>query len=270
MNLLEVLRGLWRRWYIVVPGLIIAVTLAVTMWFVIKPGYQRTASQLLLPGSTSVPQGENVFLYIDGLSQVADVVVRTVGAETDLGQILDGHPGASAVVGRDVATAGPVILITVTATSDDEAAELLSTLVGRTVSTLSRLQADEGIPKRSQITAITLTQDQRSVIEQKTRMTIAAGVGIGMVALTILIASVVDGFARRPNRGRGRHGSGSNERLFDLDGLEPESDAPPGADETEGLAREAEAVVSEREGGPPDDASSNRRRGNTTSALISG
>ncbi|MCU1447371.1 hypothetical protein [Cryobacterium sp.] len=37
MNLADTLRGLWRRWYIVVPGILIAAVLAVSVWTMIPP-----------------------------------------------------------------------------------------------------------------------------------------------------------------------------------------------------------------------------------------
>ena len=37
MNLADTLRGLWRRWYIVIPGLVLTILVAIAAWQVIKP-----------------------------------------------------------------------------------------------------------------------------------------------------------------------------------------------------------------------------------------
>ena len=47
MTLVGTLRGLLRRWYVVVPGLVLAVAAAVGCYLTVAPQYERTATQLL-------------------------------------------------------------------------------------------------------------------------------------------------------------------------------------------------------------------------------
>ena len=93
MNFALTLSGLWRRWYIVFPGLIVAAAVAVGAWSVIPPGYERSATQLLIPGADSLPEGANPYLFLGGLSPAADVLVRAIGAENVLNDVVEDHPG---------------------------------------------------------------------------------------------------------------------------------------------------------------------------------
>lgn len=233
MNVSETLRGLWRRWYITIPGLILAVALAVGSFIVIKPGYERTATQLLLPGDGLVPEGTtNPYLFLGGLSQAADILTRTVGAGETLGPIAEKFPGLQVEVKRDPLSSGPVILFTVTAKSDADAAAALDDVLAASVETLDRLQTQQGVASRDRISISPLTKDAASTPQQRTRMTVAAGVGLGIAALTLLIASMVDGLVRRRRHRAGATADGERET----------------GDRSEDGPR-AEARVSEKRGG---------------------
>ena len=200
MNLAEVSRGLRRRWYIVIPGLLLAVAAAVGAWFVVDPGYERTATQLLLPGARSMPEEGNPFLFLGGLTNAADVLVRAVGSENVQNEIEEEHPGVEVEVTRDGSTAGPVILITVTAATDTDAEVVLETLVARTSEVLEQLQVEEGIAAENRMTVLPVTIDETSVPQQRDRYLAVALAGIGVALLAVLAASLVDGLVLQRRR----------------------------------------------------------------------
>lgn len=200
MNLAETLRGLLRRWYIVVPGLIAAIVVAVGAWTVVKPGYERTATQLLIPGQLSLPENANPFLFLGGLSNAADVLVRAVGSERVINDILEDEQGVEVEVTRDGSTSGPVILITVTAPSDEQAASVVATLVERTGTELEVLQDAERIPAGNRITVMPITIDDTSTLQQRDRLVATVGTGILIAVITVIAASLVDGLARQKRR----------------------------------------------------------------------
>jgi hypothetical protein len=210
MNTAEILRGLLRRWYVVVPGVLLSAALALTAWTSIGPSYERTARQLLLPGTTSIPEGGNPYLYIGGLSQAADVVVLALGSNNVLDEIAEEHPDVEVEVTRDTSTSSPVIVITVTGPSDAEAEAVLDVLVDRTAVVLTDLQDQEQIAADNRITVNTVTVDGQSVVQQKDRMITAAGVAVGGVVVSIVLAALVDGLVisrrRRSSASRG-HGA---------------------------------------------------------------
>lgn len=206
MNIADTLRGLLRRWYIVVPGILLAVAGAVGAYTVIQPGYERTATQLLMPGEGTVPPGvTNPYLYLGGLTQASDIVVRVMQSEEVAGKVVADYPGTEVLVQRDPTVSGPVIQIVVTAQTDEAAADALAVLVEQSGVVLERLQDDQSVTRDDRMSISTLTHDMSSTLQQKTRLIMSAGAGAGLIALTLVVASLVDGLSRRPHRA-GRRG----------------------------------------------------------------
>ncbi len=216
MNIAETLRSLWRRWYISLPGLLLAGALAVGVWTVQTPQYQRTATQMLLPGSASVPDGANPYIYIGGLTQAADVVVRALGARDVARDVVADRPGAQVQVTRDPSASGPMILITVTARSDADAAAVLGETVARTDEVLEQLQDEESIPASSRIKVIEVAVDGTSVLQQRERTVLAGAAGLGATLFALVLAVTVDGLVvartRRADRSRPRAQDGAGPR----------------------------------------------------------
>ena len=200
MKFIDTLRGLLRRWYILLPGIIVAASLTIGMWYIIPPGYYRSSTQLLLPGASSVPVGANPYLFLGGLAPAADVLVRAIGSENVLNEMAEDHPGVEIKISRDTTTAGPIILIAVTASSDADAREVLGLLVERTATVLEDFQQMERIPAENRMTVIPVTIDKQSVLQQRTRLLGVAGAAIGGIVLTVFIAGLVDGLSQQRKR----------------------------------------------------------------------
>lgn len=232
MNVADTLRALIRRWYIVVPGLLLAAAVAVGAWVAVKPAYERSATQLLLPGEGVMPEGAtNPFLFLGGLSQATDVLVRTLSSGETVEEVVGRYPGTEVEVRRDPTTSGPVVWTTVTAQSDADAAGALEAMLAQAESALARLQTEQNVRARDEITITTLTQDTESTPQQRTRMVLAAGAGAAAVAATLVVASLVDGLARR------RGGRGGNRRKMSA---HEASDAEPGSASEQDEAPEAD------------------------------
>lgn len=202
MNLADTLRGLWRRWYIVIPGLILAILVALAAWQAIKPDYQRTGTQLLLPGAASIPKAGNPYLYLGGLSQASDVLVTAMSSDLEQKSLLAGHAGAQITIVRDPLTSGPQILTTVSARSDVEAGEILDAAIVRTTQMLDSLQHVDGITAGNRIGIKTITVDTKSTLIQKTRVLGVAGAALVVLLLTLIVAGLVEGLSTRKRRRR--------------------------------------------------------------------
>lgn len=198
MNMADTARGLWRRWYILIPGLLVACALTVGAWLLVKPSYHRSATELLIPSSGSfAPNTGNPFLNLDGLNGAADVMVGSLGGDDVAGKIMGDYPNVKVAIGRDPANSGPALLYTVTASSDAESKTVLRLFVGKTDGVLDQLQNDQSIPEKYRVKAISITFDNVSTVDQKTRVTLTALVGIGVTILTILLTAAIDGLLRR-------------------------------------------------------------------------
>ena len=228
MSLADLFGGLLRRWYVTIPGLLLAIAAAVGVWYVVPPGYERSATQLLLPGAQSMPESSNPLLYLGGLSNAADVLVRAVGSENVIDEVEEKYPGVDIEVSRDGSTAGPIILTTVTARTDAEAVAALDELLARTSSVLEELQAAEGIAVANRISVVPITVDESSVLQQRDRLVAVFAVGLGIAGLTILVAGYVDGILRRRSRRAEAAGDGPLGQTAPSDDPASAQD-PPGA-----------------------------------------
>lgn len=222
MNIAETLRGLLRRWYIVIPGLLLAVAAAAYMWMSTPPSYQRSASQLLLPAEATLPEVEvkveggeegetetlapNPLLYLGGLNTAADVLVSAVRGAPSVAQLAERHEGAEIDIARDPMSSGPMLLIVVTAPDDEAAAGLVEAVLAETATVLDSLQTAQNVPDRSRVLISTIAADTESTLGTKDRMMMAAVAGGGIVLASVLLAAAVDGLVRRRRRRGSRKG----------------------------------------------------------------
>jgi hypothetical protein len=232
MNIGDMLGAVARRWYVVVAGVLLAAAAAYGLWTTVPPEYTRSSTQLLLPGPATIPDGSNPFLFVGGLSQAADVLVRTVGSTDTIGAVTDEHPEAKISVARDPLSSGPVVLITVTSPDDAEAGLVMDELVAQTATTLTRLQIAEGIASDERITVIPLAVDEKGVVQQKNRI-VAAGAGAAAVlAVTLIAVAILDSVLRSRAHRRGRDA-----------GASPDDRGDPPGDDREAVEGDAAAVV---------------------------
>ncbi|MFD4958811.1 hypothetical protein [Microbacterium sp. NPDC058389] len=203
MKLADAWRMMLRRWYIVVPGLLLAVACGVAAWMAVEPEYERQGVQIVLPGMGSLPEdATNPYLYLSGLALPADIVVQAVMGENVLSEVLADFPGAEVEVSRS-GTSAPIITIKVTAGSDADAEALLAIMMDRTVSTLESMQQEESIAGDSRMSITTLAVDTQSRQIERTRLLIAGGAALLVAAIALFVTALVDGLAKRRRRRAG-------------------------------------------------------------------
>ncbi len=201
MTIADILYAFVRRWYITVPGVLLAISLSITAWVVVPKEYERSASVLLLPGIGSLPgPTANPYLYLGGMAASADVLVGAAGAESNLREIIDQYPTADIAVERDSTVAGPVIRLTATATSDDDAASIVDLLIQTTARTLEDIQQQQSILEENRISMTTLSVDDKGTTQQRTRIVATVAAGAVTLLLALVVAALVDGIARRRRR----------------------------------------------------------------------
>ena len=193
MNFMNFLTSIRRRWYIGVAGLLIAAVGAVFVYQAVKPTYERSASELLLPGSQSIPKGGNPYLFLGDVSQATDILVRALGAGDVQKPEVEGHPGATVAVARDSTTSGPIVVITTTGKTDADADAVLHGMVTQLRTTLATLQTNAGAKGGQLITSTSLTFDRTSTLNQKTRYTYTGIAAATILVVTLLTIAFVDG-----------------------------------------------------------------------------
>ncbi|SHJ85853.1 hypothetical protein SAMN02745244_03431 [Tessaracoccus bendigoensis DSM 12906] len=196
MTLLQTIRLLLRCWYALVVGFILTGALVVGVWSVVSPTYSRTSTQLLLPGSGTIPEDSNPYLFLGGLSPAADVLVRGLGSDNVINGVVEGQPPTTVEVMRDPSTSGPVILITVESESDTAAEFVLKQMNERAVSMLEDLQTQEDIPENERISMVSVTVDQEGTPKQRRRIMLTGAVGAVGLAGTVMTAALLEGILR--------------------------------------------------------------------------
>ncbi len=206
MNIADTMRGFARRWYIVLPGIILALVAGLGTYATVQPGHVRTSTQLLLPGVGIIPVGTtNPYLFLGGLTQAADIVVRVMRSDEVVGPLVKDYPGTEVLVERDPTVAGPVVQITVTGKTDAATEQVLKAAVAQTAVELDRLQTQQKVAAKDRISVSTLTLDRTSTLQQKNRILLTGGVVLGIAVFTLVLASLVEGLARRAHKA-GRRG----------------------------------------------------------------
>lgn len=200
---LDVVKALARRWYVVLVGLILTVGLASAAYVATPSEYNARALVLLLPGSNTVGDGGNPFLALSGLEQPASIVVAYFSSESAQTEVADRWPTAEYRVLLDDSTRGPVISVDVTDTSAESTLATLDYLQNRIPEELARLQGEVDAPAASVITSMPLAVDaEASRDASATIRNVIAAVVVGLV-LTGFAAFALDGIllrrrARRP------------------------------------------------------------------------
>lgn len=220
MDLSDVFRALIRRWYVTIPLVLLSVALAAVSFFQVSPSWERHASLVLLPSRESVPDEGNPYLYLSGLTNVADVLTRASSSQESLAAIDEDHPGTTVEIQRDPTTSSPMLAIVTTASEDDDAAAAMNDILASIERTLDSLQAEEGLAPSERITIVPLSVDDEGTKVQKTRLLIAAVALGGGLVLALLVPAAVEGIsrARQFRRASGKrmregdqHPSGSHE-----------------------------------------------------------
>lgn len=194
---LDVIRALGRRWYVVLVGAIVTAGLTVGAYVTTPPEYNARALVLLLPSEVAVGEGGNPFLTLGGLEQPAGILVAYFSSAPAREDVKQQSPTAQYVVGIDDSTRGPVIAIDVTDTSAQKTLDTLAFIADRIPVELAALQEQVDTPADAVITSIPLTVDEKAerAMGATIRMMIAALV-VGITA-TCITAFALDGLLRR-------------------------------------------------------------------------
>jgi len=203
----QLLRSCLRRWYLVLLGLLATAGLT---WFAFTStaaSYQIQATAVLLPGATTVPEQGNGFLYLGGLTPALEVLVRSVNSDTVAEQILgddfdNDDSLAGYTVARDLEASGPIMLVTATGASENEAREILDEVIAVIPERLAALQADVEVPDGSQMTSLTLSVDDRVEVLTTDRTRLLLGVAAGGVVVTVIGTGLIDGLILSARRRR--------------------------------------------------------------------
>lgn len=201
--------GLLRRWYLVLFGLLVTGFGAYSLLQVVPVTYEATSSVVLVPPATAVIEGENPYLYMGGLDQALSVLTVRMSSPTVGDPILKKRPGLNYSVGKDVSTAGPIMLVGADGETEAETLKLLEQVTKVIPENLQLLQDQLNIPKNARITAMNIVTDTSAKEVNKKQMRAVLAAIAGGTAVTILGTGLIDRMVMRRKEKRARRSEAS-------------------------------------------------------------
>jgi len=184
---------------IVVLLLGLAVT-GILLWVAaakLPPKYEASASLMLLPGNGNIPVGANPFLYLGGLSQARDVLVKAANSDQTREELLRSRPSLDYMVQVDPTASAPIMLITSIGSDPEAVLELRDDLLKELPRALKRFQDDAKTPSRSRIDSMVLGVEADAYHDVKSEVrTLLAVAALGL-GLTVAALAGSDVMSRR-------------------------------------------------------------------------
>ncbi|WP_446664587.1 hypothetical protein [Flexivirga sp. B27] len=199
--------ALRRRWYVVLIGLLITPALCFGATRLVGETYEAKAMLVLLPPGASIPKAGNPYLNLGSMQPVVGVLSDSMLSQQTARSVRDVSPTASFTVAPDPATSGAVLIIDVKDTTSAGAARVLKMLTSSAPQELEKLQDAAKTPAKGRITTDLVAQDTKPVASHKKQQRAGLLIAAMGIALTVLVAAFVDGFASRRSRRRGADSS---------------------------------------------------------------
>ncbi|GAA3889013.1 hypothetical protein GCM10023084_46980 [Streptomyces lacrimifluminis] len=200
MDLAEIFRVMRRRWYVLLPGLLLTAGLAVAAALVVPVTYQSQSTVSLLNSrKATVAYDGNPFLSTQtSLTGMADSLARNLNSDVSVRELKSrGATGTFEAKLADNAQ-GPLMALTVTGT--DKATVLASNRILNTYARdrLEQFQKQQSVTPQAMIRMTTIVSPQNPVAQTKTRLQymIMAG-GLGLV-LSLVATFYVEARRRSP------------------------------------------------------------------------
>ncbi|MFI8965802.1 chain length determinant protein [Streptomyces sp. NPDC053493] len=206
MDLAEIFRVMCRRWYVLVPGLLLTAGLTAGAWLLVPVSYESQSTVAMLNSRKGAAADGNPFLSMEpSLTGMADSLARNVNSDASKAELK--AKGLDLKYEAKIAdnAQGPLLWLTVTGDDPDAVLQGNKTLMAFTGQRLKDLQADQSVPADSmiRITTIVPPQDPEAKLKSKVQYLVMAG-GLGVVLS--LVATFFAEARRRGRAGRERAG----------------------------------------------------------------
>jgi hypothetical protein len=217
MDLLEAARVVRKRWYVMLPLLLLTIIAIFGIDRVVPTKYQATstisllASSQTVQGTAAAPGTKNAFLSFDAsLNDMADFLVRRLDA-ADSALQLQGLGVTEAYAAALAANAqGPFITLTVTGTNAEHVTASINTLLSYTKQELAGIQTQASVEPSAMIGSVVIVAPAPPTAQLKGKVQGVIGVGVSGLVFAFLATFVTENIAasRRRRRGYPRPRSG--------------------------------------------------------------
>lgn len=221
MTLLESLRVIAKRWYLVLAGVLALVGASLAIFILVPTNYQASAQVLfVLPSeATGTETPTNPFLNQPQALTTTAALTASVVASDD---VRDEFEAAGFSEDYSVAVApgsGPLLLVTVEDTNGSRAVRTVTELIARVDRELESSQQEVSAPPSQFITTRKIVASQTPQVLAGSKIRAIAAAAAVIVVITVLATF---GLERAPSGRHRRDGEGPN----DLSPLENDSSIP--------------------------------------------
>jgi capsular polysaccharide biosynthesis protein len=220
MDLVEVVRIIRTRWYVLIPLLLLTAALAVGVDKKVPTKYQATSSITLLAsqsatsGTSTVPGTGNAFAsFNSALNDTADFLVRRMGSADVANDLASRGVTESYAVALAAAAQGPFITLTVTGSNPQHVLTSMNTLQLYTQQELQTVQEQASVKPVDMIRSMIMVPAGPPSKQTKTKTQDVLGAAIGGLVVTFLAVFVVENVAtsRKRRRRRVPFGAGADD-----------------------------------------------------------
>ncbi|MFE6846442.1 chain length determinant protein [Streptomyces sp. NPDC057686] len=194
MDLAEIWRVMRRRWYVLLPGLLLTAALVAGVYLLVPVEYRSQSTVTLLNSKkATVAFDGNPFLSTQAsLTGMADGLARNLNSDASLADLKElGVTGTPEAKIADNAL-GPFMWLTVSGSDPDRVLESDQKLTAYAEKQLTEFQAKQKVAPDAMIRMATIVPPQKPVAETKTRIQyLAMAGGLGLV-LSMVAAFYVE------------------------------------------------------------------------------
>ncbi|MFE5673914.1 O-antigen ligase family protein [Streptomyces erythrochromogenes] len=214
MSIRELVAVLRRRWYVIVPALVLSLLAALHLYRSVPVAYQSQSSVALLDSSAASklpPSFGNPISNAGGaLVVTADVLIRTLSGADSARELHSLGVTDPYTVGFAANTSGPLLTLTVTGTDREKVLEETNILTGFAGEQLNALQAAAKVQPAYMVQTAPVVLPQTPVPQLKSRYQQVLGVLIVGVGSGFTLSFVADALlaARRRRRESSAEDSG--------------------------------------------------------------
>jgi uncharacterized protein involved in exopolysaccharide biosynthesis len=193
MQFRTVLASVARRWYVVVAGLLVTAMLCVAVQMNAPDKFKAQASLVLMPSSQSIGEAGNPYLYLGGMSEALDILIRKLSSQPVKERVTENFGTATYTVEPDRGTNGAILVITANADTPEVTMSFLKAVMDEAPRSLNEMQEALNVAAPARITTMSLLVDRQATPEVKARTQLVLISAAGGAALTLLVAVLLDG-----------------------------------------------------------------------------
>lgn len=197
MQLADTVRSLLRRWYVVLTGLVLTLAMGWGVFQVVPPTYEATGTAVLMPSRATVGEEGNPFLYLGGMTNAVDVLIRRTNDPETREQLEEQFPDAELTISRDLTTDSPITVISVQAPDPESAIALRDIGLKLAEQNLDTMQNDLNLAADLRISLRTVVVEEEAEENTRNPLRLALVVMAGGLVATFMLTGMIDGALTR-------------------------------------------------------------------------